>query len=102
MKHPFKTILCCLLSALLALAGLPALALPAFADFYGVYVCGTPVNDGNSRDVLGDGAETIADVTVLLNALSEGTTDQLSGADLDENGTVSIGDVTALLNILAS
>ena len=53
-------------------------------------------------DVNGDGSITIGDVSVLLNCLSSGSTDQYPFEVLDCNGdgSITIGDVSALLNAL--
>ena len=57
---------------------------------------------GIRGDANGDGRVNINDVTTVINYLlsGDGSSIDLSAADLDGNGTVKINDVTELINLL--
>ena len=49
-------------------------------------------------DINGDGIVDVSDVTALVNAILNSTTD--GACDLDANGEVNVSDVTTLVNII--
>ena len=51
-------------------------------------------------DLNGDGETSIADVTLLINWLIEGSTDYPAAADVNGDSELSIADVTVLINII--
>lgn len=51
-------------------------------------------------DLNGDGETSIADVTILINWLIEGSTDYPASADVNGDSELSIADVTVLINII--
>ena len=75
-----------------------------------LYVDGTESRWSNTKEVVlkeaagvrgdidGDGVVTIADVTMLIDKLMDGTTTPADDCDL--SGSVSMDDVTALINYL--
>ena len=58
------------------------------------------VNDVLVGDVNGDGAVTIADVTMLIDYLLGSADVDLAASDVNGDGEVSIADVTALIDVL--
>lgn len=53
-------------------------------------------------DVNGDGEVNISDVTMLISALSNATTDSLENADINNDTEVNISDVIMLINYLVN
>ena len=61
-----------------------------------------PVEPQGSGDINGDGTVNIADVSILLDAVTAGQSLPLQAADLTGDGRVTIGDVSALLDRVTS
>lgn len=61
-----------------------------------------PIEPGGPGDINGDGTVNIADVSILLDAVTAGQSLPLQTADLTGDGRVNIGDVSALLDLVTS
>ena len=72
----------------------------AFLDIVGV------CEDGSAGpgDTDGDGNITIADVTLLIDAMLSGDTSALfiNNADLNNNGRIDVGDITSIIDMLSN